>query len=122
MPHEWQELTRLTRGEEVLIEQVKLVSSGITVKGQFELPPLSRLTLEDQIFVIAFIRCHGSIKVMEELFGISYPTVKNRLNRIAQLLEFVEVNPPTSRADILAQLEKGEIGVSEAEQKLREER
>ncbi len=121
MAHEWQELTRMTKGEEVLIEQVKLVQSGITVKGQFELPPLSRLTLEDQIFVIAFIRCHGSIKEMEELFGISYPTVKNRLNRIAQLLEFVEVNPPTSRVDILAQLEKGEIDVGEAEQKLRGE-
>jgi hypothetical protein len=122
MIHEWQELTRLTKGEDVMIEQVKLMKSGITIKGLFELPALSRLTLEDQIFVIAFIRCHGSIKVMEELFGISYPTVKNRLNRIAQLLEFVEVNPPTSRADILEQLETGEITVEEAEQKLREER
>ena len=82
---------------------------------------LSRLTFEDQIFVIAFIRVHGSIKEMEELFGISYPTVKNRLNRIAQLLEFVEVNPPTSKSDILEQLEKGEITVEEATQKLREE-
>jgi hypothetical protein len=121
MTHEWQELTRMTKGEPVFIEQVRLIKSGITISGQFELPPLSRLILEDQIFIIAFIRCHGSIKEMEELFGISYPTVKNRLNRIAQLLEFVEVNPPTSRADIIAQLEKGEIDVKEAEQKLRGE-
>jgi hypothetical protein len=119
MTHDWQELTRMTRGEEVLIEKIKMIQSGVTISGQFELPPLSRLTLEDQIFVIAFIRCHGSIKEMEELFGISYPTVKNRLNRLAQLLEFVEVNPPTSRSDVLAQLEKGEIDVKEAEQKLR---
>jgi len=96
--------------------------SGIAIEGEFELPPLSRLTLEDQIFVIAFIRCHGSIKVMEAQFGISYPTVKNRLNRIAQSLEFVEVNPPVSHSDILEQLENGEISVEEAEQKLREER
>lgn len=119
MEHEWQELTRLTRGEEIVIEKVGLVKSGISLEGQFELPPLSRLTLEDQIFVIAFIRCHGSIKEMESLFDISYPTVKSRLNRIAQMLEFVEVNPPPSRSDVLSQLERGDITVDEAEKKLR---
>lgn len=119
MKQEWQQLTRMTKGEEILIEQVRLVKKGISIQGQFEPPPLIRLTLEDQIFVIAFLRSHGSIKEMEELFDISYPTVKNRLNRIAELLEFVEVNPPSSRSEILLQLEKGEISVEEAEQKLR---
>lgn len=56
--------------------------------------PLARLTMEDQIFVTAFVRSHGSIKDMEELFGISYPTVKNRLNRISRMLEFVDIDPP----------------------------
>jgi hypothetical protein len=119
MKHEWQELTRMTRGEEIVIEQVKLVKRGISIKGGFELPPLSRLTLEDQIFIVAFIRSHGSIKDMEELFDVSYPTVKNRLNRISQMLEFVEVNPPSSKGEILAELENGKISVKEAEEKLR---
>jgi len=56
---------------------------------------------------------------MEELFGISYPTVKNRLNRIAEQLEFVDINPPVSRLDILSQLEKGEITAEEATKKIR---
>jgi hypothetical protein len=56
---------------------------------------------------------------MESLFDISYPTVKNRLNRIAQMLELVEVNPPPSRSDVLSQLERGDITVDEAEKKLR---
>jgi hypothetical protein len=119
MKHDWQELTRLTKGEEIIVERARLVKKGIAIEGEFELPALSRLTIEDQIFVIAFIRCHGSIKEMEALFGISYPTVKNRLNRIAQTLEFVEINPPSSRADILDRLERGEIGVDEAEKQLR---
>ena len=119
MKHDWQELTRLTKGEEIIVERARLVKKGIAIEGEFELPALSRLTIEDQMFVIAFIRCHGSIKEMEALFGISYPTVKNRLNRIAQTLEFVEINPPSSRADILARLERGEIGVDEAEKQLR---
>ena len=119
MKHDWQELTRLTKGEEIIIERVQLPEQGISIEGKFELPPLVRLTVEDQMFVIAFIRCHGSIKEMESLFGISYPTVKNRLNRIAGLLEFVEIDPPSSRSEILAQLERKEISVEEAENKLR---
>ena len=119
MKHDWQELTRLTKGEEIIVERARLVKKGIVIEGEFELPVLSRLTIEDQMFVIAFIRCHGSIKEMEALFGISYPTVKNRLNRIAQTLEFVEINPPSSRADILVRLEQGEISVNEAEKQLR---
>lgn len=119
MKHDWQELTQLTKGEEIVIEQVRLVKKDISLKGQFELPPLSRLSFEDQIFIIAFIRSHGSIKEMEELFNISYPTVKNRLNRIAQQFNFVEVNSPSTRSEILGQLERGEITVEEAEQKLR---
>jgi hypothetical protein len=43
---------------------------------------------------------------MEKLFGISYPTVKNRLNAIAGRLEFVDINPPSSRSEILEMLDK----------------
>lgn len=117
----WQELTQITRGAPITIERVKIDDKDIVLEGNFELPPLARLTMEDQIFVTAFLRSHGSIKDMEELFGISYPTVKNRLNRIAKQLEFVEVNPPASQNEILAQLDHGEITVDEALNKIRGE-
>ena len=84
MTKEWHELTRLTKGEAITIERVRLDSSDIAIEGKFELPPLARLSSEDQVFVMAFVRCHGSIKKMEEVFGISYPTVKNRIQRIAK--------------------------------------
>lgn len=118
MKHDWKELTRLTDGTEVRIEKLRLVNSGIAIEGDFELPPLAQLTIEDQIFVTAFVRCQGSIKDMEELFGISYPTVKNRLSRIAQKLEFVEINPPATNVEVLNQLEKGEISVEDAIKKM----
>ena len=118
MKHDWKELTQLTLGADVEIERVRIKSSGIVIEGGFELPPLAQLTLEDQIFITAFIRCGGSIKEMEELFGISYPTVKNRINGIASKLEFVEINPPASSNEILNQLDKGEISVEEAINKL----
>ena len=52
-------------------------SCGVTMEGEFEVPALAHLSLEDQLFVVAFVRHHGSIKKMESLFGVSYPTVKN---------------------------------------------
>ena len=51
---------------------------------------------------------------MEQVFGVSYPTIKARLNRIGGLLEFVETNPSPSRAEVLDRLNKGEISADEA--------
>jgi hypothetical protein len=119
MTQDWQELTRLTRGDAFTIEKVKLDGRDISIEGSFTLPPLAKLTAEDQLFVTAFVRSHGSIKEMEALFGISYPTVKNRLNAISAELPFVEVNPPSPGRDVLDELDKGRISVEEALKRLK---
>lgn len=111
---DWQELTRLTQGQPIVVERVRLADKDIAIEGRFELPQLARLTMDDQIFVTAFIRSHGSIKEMERVFGVSYPTIKSRLTRIADSLEFVETNPTPSKAEILNRLQKGEITAEDA--------
>ena len=115
---DWGELTRLTQGQTIVVERVRLTDKDIAIEGCFELPQLARLNLEDQVFIIAFVRSHGSIKEMEQVFGVSYPTIKSRLTRIANSLEFVETNPTPSRAEILDRLQRGEIGASDAIQEL----
>ena len=118
---DWQELTKLTQGAALVVERVRL--GDIAIEGQFELPQLARLTWEDQIFVAAFLKSHGSIKEMEQVFGISYPTVKARLNRIAASLEFVETDPEPigdpRRAAVLDRLARGEITAEAAISELR---
>jgi hypothetical protein len=111
---DWQELTNLTRGQPFVVERVRLAGSGVAIEGEFELPQLAQLNVEDQVFVTAFVRCHGSIKEMERIFGVSYPTIKSRLNRITQMLDFVETNPAPSRADIIDRLRRGEITAQQA--------
>jgi hypothetical protein len=111
---DWQELLRIAQGSEIVVERVRLPEKGIAVEGSFAPPQLARLALEDQVFVIAFIRSHGSIKEMEQTFGVSYPTVKARLNRIAGLLDFIETNPSPSRVEVLERLNQGEISAEEA--------
>jgi len=118
MPSEWNELTRLTGGAEIIVERVRFTDSRIAIEGEFELPPLARIPAEDQVFIMAFIQCHGSIKDMEQMFGISYPTVKNRLNRLAERLELVERHPLPSDEEVLSLLERGEINAAEAIERL----
>jgi hypothetical protein len=66
------------------------------------------------VFITAFLRSHGSIKEMEQVFGVSYPTIKARLNRIAGQLQFVDTNPSPTRAEVLERLKSGEISAAEA--------
>ena len=113
-PTDWQELTHLTQGQSIVIERVRLANKDIVIEGSFELPQLARLSLEDQVFITAFVRCHGSIKEMEQIFGVSYPTIKARLNRLAGSLEFVDTNPSPSREEILDRLKSGDIKAQDA--------
>jgi len=111
---DWQELTDLTHGRSFVVERVRLVDSGVAVEGEFEPPQLAQLSANDQVFVAAFVRSHGSIKEMERIFGVSYPTIKSRLNRIAEALDFVDTDPAPSSADVVDRLRRGEINVQEA--------
>jgi hypothetical protein len=108
-PSDWQELTRLTGGAAFVVERVRLAGKDIAIEGAFAPPQLARLTGDDQVFVAAFLRSHGSIKEMEQMFGVSYPTIKARLARIVASLEFIDESPAPARTEVLDALARGEI-------------
>lgn len=56
------------------------------VCGNFELPPLARLTEKEQLFVIDFIKSSGSLKEMAKNLDVSYPTVRNVLDDLIDKL------------------------------------
>lgn len=127
MGRDWQELTRLVGQAPIEVERVRLVETGVAIEGPFTLPPLAQLSAEDQVFVAAFVRCHGSIKQMERYFGVSYPTIKNRLNKIGSQLSFVEIEQgsetdsrSSTRSDVLNSLSRGELTVQQALERLKE--
>jgi hypothetical protein len=126
MGRDWHELTKLVGEAPIEIERVRLVETGVAIEGPFTLPPLAALAAEDQVFVAAFVRCHGSIKQMEKYFGVSYPTIKSRLNRIGSQLSFVEIeqgsdseSPPQTRNDVLDRVSRGELTVAQALEQLK---
>jgi len=94
-------------------------SCKLAIEGEFEVSALGKLSEEDQAFVIAFVRHHGSLKKMESLFGISYPTVKNRLNAISAALD-KNFEAPAPNLYVLEQLSRGELTVDEALERLSE--
>jgi hypothetical protein len=122
MPSDWKDLTRLSNGASLVVQRIRIPELDIAVEGEFELPALAQLSADDQVFVAAFVKSHGSIKEMERLFGVSYPTIKNRLNRLGELLdlELGVQSAPTSRTEVLDKLERGDITAAEAAEALRQ--
>jgi len=112
---DWSYITRLIGNQAVSIERIKIIDADVAIEGEFELPPLARLPSDDQVFVAVFVQCHGSIKKMEQYFGISYPTVKNRLAKIVASMDFAAVKPAGNLVDqTLSRLEAGEIDVNKS--------
>lgn len=122
MQCDWQNVLELTKGKEVAVTRLQIVESGVAIEGEFSLPPLAKLSPDDQVFVAAFVTSHGSIKAMEQLFGISYPTVKARLKRIADQLPALGLAPETTSHDVSSILDgiaSGELSVPSALEELK---
>lgn len=114
MATDWHRLTDLIGDKDFAITGIRVKDDDITLTGNFELPPLARLTYEDQVFIGEFVRSHGSIKHMEKAFGVSYPTIKGRLNRISKRLNLIQVTVPEEKTGVLDELERGNISADEA--------
>jgi hypothetical protein len=88
-----------------------------TIEGQFDLCRFCRLTPEQKLFIDVFIKCRGNIKEVERELGVSYPTVKNRLEDVANALGHKSEDGPdegTKRKEILDRVYNGEISVDDA--------
>ena len=70
-------------------------SCDTQIEGDYPLPPLSRLSDEEQRFVMDFVICSGSLKEMASRMGLSYPSVRNRLDEI--IGELRRVMPPETK-------------------------
>ena len=102
------------------IERLRCTECGVTVEGHIPIPRLARLSAEDREFVELFVRSSGSLKAVASKLGISYPTVRSRLDRVIESLQTEEENEKDARNRILDEIEQGAISVDEAIKRLRE--
>ena len=74
----------------MLITQLKCPDCKITIKGVFQSHRFGYLDKEALDFIETFILCRGNIKDIEKSLGISYPTVKTRLEKVITELERIK--------------------------------
>ncbi|SCX82046.1 DUF2089 domain-containing protein [Alkaliphilus peptidifermentans] len=92
-----------------------------TIEGSFELCKFSRLSQEHKDFIDVFIKNRGNIKEIERELGISYPTVRNKLEGVIEALGHSSVPiTSTNKKDVLESLSRGEITAEEAVKLLKE--
>jgi hypothetical protein len=94
-------------------------SCSTSLEGKFDIPPLLQLSQEELAFVTAFVRSSGSLKAMAQLLGVSYPTVRNRLDDIVRKLDDVERGVDRRRHAILDALENGQLTAEAAAEQLK---
>ncbi|MFC1494954.1 DUF2089 domain-containing protein [Thermodesulfobacteriota bacterium] len=107
-------------GGELHIERLRCKGCNLAVEGEIQLPRLARLESEDRDFIELFVRVSGSLKDMSKQLGISYPTMRNRLNRIIELLTQEISKDQMYRKEILDKFEQGKIKAEKAIKLLRE--
>jgi hypothetical protein len=94
-------------------------SCDTSLEGKFEIPTLLQLAPDDLTFVTAFVRSSGSLKAMAQLLGVSYPTVRNRLDEILQKLDALGRGVDKRRHEILDALENGKMTADAAAEELK---
>lgn len=111
-------------GGELIVTQQSCVECGTTVVGQFKPNIFSKLSPENLKFLEVFVKNRGNVKEMERELGLSYWTIRNRLNEVIEELGFEakdihEEDFSIQRQEILARLDSGEIDVNEAAELLK---
>lgn len=99
-------------GEALEVARLRCPSCQTTIEGRFGLDRFARLGREQMQFLEAFLRARGVIKDVEEALGISYPTVRGRLDELLRTLDLTDDRE--RRRAILADLSEGKISSEQA--------
>ena len=107
----------------MIIKELECPSCEVTIRGSFDTCPFCILTGDQLELIKIFLKSRGNIKEVERELGISYPTVRSRLDDIVRTLGFTPARPevtPVMKEELLAKLESGEINADEFVRRLDE--
>ena len=106
---------------ELTVARLKCDSCDTVIENNFRLSKFDYLSDEELYFTETFIRCRGNIKEVEKELGISYPTVRSKLDAVIKKLGYEAGTDDRSvkKEEILKALENGEITVEQAIEQLK---
>ena len=111
---------------ELAVTRLHCGSCGTTLEGDFSVGRFGRLNREQLALLESFLRSRGNLRDMERELGISYPTVRSRVEQLVRSLGFgprgddeatdeaTGQTAPATRQEILERLARHEIGAEEA--------
>ncbi len=101
--------------------KLKCCKCGTVIENEFEISKFEYLGDEQLRFLETFIKCRGNIKDVEKELGISYPTVRAKLDDVISALGYAVVKKPVIEStEIIDMLEKGEISAEQAVSMMKE--
>ena len=113
-------------GEPLYVSELTSATSGVVIRGKFKLPRMTTLPEEHSKFLEVFLRARGVISTMEKELGLSYPTVRARVDALLEAMSLeplkLDKSSPLSkeaRDKILKELEEGKITPEQAKEKLK---
>jgi hypothetical protein len=102
-------------GKNLKITRLQCTHCHTTIENEFELSNFSKLSKEQLSFIETFLKCRGNIKEVEKELGVSYPTVRGKLDDIITSLGYSTTKKAEpDRKKVISMLEKGEITAEEA--------
>jgi hypothetical protein len=77
-------------GELLKVKRFECPGCSAVIEGDFPVPLLARLSVDEQTLLLRFAQCSGSLKELAQLCGVSYPTVRNRLDALIERVNALE--------------------------------
>ncbi|HRJ27513.1 MAG TPA: DUF2089 domain-containing protein [Fimbriimonadaceae bacterium] len=118
-------------GADLFVSELTGEHSGISIRGRFAIPRYAKLDDEQAHFLETFLRCRGMLNSVEKELGLSYPTVRSRLDSLLDALGLEPVKERGSdgrkeralekKRKVLDLLEQGEISAEEAKLRMKSE-
>ena len=110
-------------GGEIVVTRIYCPDADVSIEGRFAVvePPFAQLTPEQIRFIEVFVRNEGKLNRLEDELGLSYPTIRSRLQDVIRALGYEpgkEETPTVDRKQVLADLDAGLISFEDAMQKL----
>jgi hypothetical protein len=106
-------------GAQLEITRLSCTSCETIVLGRYQPCPFCKLDPENTHFLLTFVKCRGNVKEMERELGISYWTIRRKLDELVEALGMEASQPEKAdttaqELEILEKVNRGELGVTEA--------
>ena len=106
--------------EELAVTRLHCGHCGTTLDGDFSLGRFGRLSREQLALLESFLRSRGNLRDMERELGISYPTVRNRVEALVRALGLAEGEGTTSTDALDHETTKATITGADVSERRRE--